>query len=85
MQKLAMSKKIMDKHNRSTKRTITGIRYGEKVNATYNIPENKTVNLTQQPQQPQYRKRLMYKPVSQDAVINSKLPDEIKKLMLKIR
>ena len=41
MQKLAMSKKIMDKHHRSTKRSIIrDLPMSENVNATYNIPEN---------------------------------------------
>jgi hypothetical protein len=53
----------------------------ENVNATYNIPQE--VMVQQQPQQPVVQQSVtMNQPVSEDAIKNSKLPDEIKKLMM---
>ncbi len=82
MQKLAMSKKIMDKHIEVPRGQSPGLPMSENVNATYNIPENIDSQLTQQPTQPSIQETVNVQPVSQDAVINSKLPEEIKKLML---
>jgi len=82
MQKLAMSKKIMDKHIEVPRGQLPGLPMSENVNATYNIPENIDSQLTQQPTQPSIQETGNVQPVSQDAVINSKLPEEIKKLML---
>lgn len=78
--KLLISKKIMEKHNEMGRGQI-------KESATYNIPEveefqpvNANYNLPQEfiqestPKTPQ--------PVTQDKIINSKLPDEIKQLMI---
>lgn len=82
MQKLAMSKKIMDKHIEVPRGQSPGLPMSENVNATYNIPENIDSQLTQQPTQPSIQETVNVQPISQDAVINSKLPEEIKKLML---
>ena len=86
MQKLAMSKKIMDKHIEVPRGQSPGLPMSENVNATYNIPENINSQLTQQPTQqptqPSIQETVNVQPISQDAVINSKLPEEIKKLML---
>ena len=87
MQKLAMSKKIMDKHSEVPRGQSPGqLPMSENVNATYNIPENINSQLTQQPTQqptqPSIQETVNVQPISQDAVINSKLPEEIKKLML---
>ena len=52
----------------------------ENVNATYNIPQNLT-DIPQQ-QMPNISESNVSKPVTDQAVLNSKLPDEIKKLMI---
>jgi hypothetical protein len=83
MSKLALSKKIMDKHNeipRSGNNTLVNnptpqVESFNPVPATYNLPdefltENKTVQTYDN------------NPPTQDRILNSKLPDEIKKLML---
>ena len=78
MQKLALSKKIMDKHNQTPRGQASGsLPMNESINATYNIPQE-MVN-----QQPVIQQSVtMNQPVSQDAIKNSKLPDEIKNLMM---
>jgi hypothetical protein len=83
MEKLAISKAIMDKHN-GIKRGSNGgesinisspeLQSFETPNAKYNLPqelvsETKTIN--NNPQLP-----------TKDRILNSKLPDEIKKLMI---
>jgi len=82
MQKLAMSKKIMDKHNEVPRGQSEGLSMvNENTNATYNIPSE----MAQQPpvqQRPNIQETISTKPITNDAVLNSKLPDEIKKLML---
>ena len=83
MQKLAISKKIMDKHNETPRGSAQGtLPMNENVNATYNIPQE-MVNQQPQIQQPVVQQSVtMNQPVSEDAIKNSKLPDEIKKLMM---
>jgi len=83
MQKLAISKKIMDKHNETPRGSAQGtLPMNENVNATYNIPQE-MVNQQPQVQQPVVQQSVtMNQPVSEDAIRNSKLPDEIKKLMM---
>lgn len=83
MQKLALSKKIMDKHNQTPRGQATGtLPMTESINATYNIPQE-MVNQQPQTQQPVIQQSVtMNQPVSQDAIKNSKLPDEIKNLMM---
>jgi hypothetical protein len=78
MQKLAISKKIMDKHNEVPRGQNQMTMMTENSNVNYNITENITEN--QVPQKIQ--ETISTKPVTKDAVLNSKLPDEIKKLML---
>lgn len=80
MQKLAISKQIMDKHKETPRGQSQGnINLNENVNATYNIPQE----VMNQPQQPVVQQSVtMNQPVSEDAIKNSKLPDEIKKLMM---
>jgi hypothetical protein len=76
MQKLAISKKIMDKHNEVSRgNSLGGIPISENVNANYNIPQDMI-------EQPKIQETISTKPINQEAVLNSKLPDEIKKLML---
>jgi len=81
MQKLALSKKIMDKHNEVPRgQNPMGLpNINENVNANYNIPENLLDSSTQQHR---IQETINTKPISQDAVLNSKLPDEIKRLMI---
>jgi hypothetical protein len=76
MQKLAMSKKIMDaSDNIKPGQSGAGLPMTENVNATYNIPPNMIQQSSpQQMSQPQ--------PVTEDRIQNSKLPDEIKQLMM---
>jgi hypothetical protein len=76
MQRLAMSKKIMDKHNEVPRGQSSGsLPIMENSNATYNIPEGMV-------EQPKIQNTFSTNPISEDAVMNSKLPDEIKKLMI---
>ena len=83
MQKLAMSKKIMDKHNEVPRGQNGGLAMvNENTNATYNIPQEMMNQPKQTIQQPNIQETISTKPVSSDAVMNSKLPDEIKKLMI---
>jgi len=83
MQKLAISKKIMDKHNQTPRgQNQNSLPINENVNATYNIPQEIT-NQQPQIQQPIVQQSVtMNQPVSENAIKNSKLPDEIKRLML---
>jgi hypothetical protein len=83
MAKLAISKKIMDKHQEISRGNSNGnVNYNapmvenyEAVPATYNIPQEyaaeTTLSEVSQPELP-----------TQDRILNSKLPDEIKKLMI---
>ena len=74
--KLAMSKKIMDKHNTVPRNQSNGLgMVNENTNATYNIPQD-MVNNTVQPS-PNISETISTKTVNSDAVLNSKLPDEI--------
>lgn len=82
MQRLAVSKKIMDKHNglkrgdvRNT--NIPMVEEFQPTNASYNLPqeflpENVTPTQTHDPS----------RPLDMDKIKNSKLPDEIKRLMI---
>jgi hypothetical protein len=82
MQKLAMSKKIMDKHNEVPRGQDSGLAMvNQNVNAKYNIPSDVLSESTPQ-QQPKIQDTISTKTVTNDAVLNSKLPDEIKKLMI---
>ena len=81
MEKLAVSKKIMDKHN-GTPRTQGGsLPMEDNPNASYNIPQDM---LQQPPQQQQTisQPSMSNEPVTENAIKNSKLPDAIKRLML---
>ena len=82
MEKLAVSKKIMEKHN-STPRVQGGsLPMVDNPNASYNIPQD----MLQQPQQQQQPNiptpSMSNEPVTENAIKNSKLPDAIKRLML---
>ena len=79
MQKLAISKKIIDSHNgisRGTNSPSTPmVENYEAPNASYNIPQEyaseTSLSEVRQPELP-----------TQDRILNSKLPDEIKQLMI---
>ena len=83
MAKLAISKKIMDKHQEISRGNANGttnynapmVENYEAVPATYNIPQEyaseTSLSEVSQPELP-----------TQDRILNSKLPDEIKKLMI---
>jgi hypothetical protein len=81
MQRLAVSKKIMDKHNeikRGDVRTTTPmVEDYQPVNASYNLPQE-LISETQN-QKPIHNPS---QPLDQDKIMNSKLPDEIKRLMI---
>lgn len=79
IQKLMISKKIMDKHNVIPRRTDNltdspAVESFEPVSNTYNIPQELVQESTYQPKSQQ--------PVTQDKILSSKLPDEIKRLMI---
>lgn len=76
MQKLAISKQIMDASDRiKPGQAQQSLPMTENVNATYNIPQEMLESqVPQQPKMPQVP--------TQDRIVNSKLPDEIKKLMI---
>lgn len=74
MQKLAISKKIMDRHN-EVPRGQHQLPINESVNTNYNIPQEMI-------EQPRIQNTITTKPINENAVLKSKLPDEIKKLMI---
>jgi hypothetical protein len=87
MQKLMMSKKIMEKHNeigRGQSRNMTmGNEHSSPVvenyeapAAKYNLPSDLLEDTRQSTQSKQYNLPM------EDRIANSKLPDEIKKLMM---
>jgi hypothetical protein len=82
MQRLAVSKKIMEKHSqisRSSNPTnqAPSVETFDSVNAKYNLPEEFL------PEQSQSRNDFdATKPLDENRILNSKLPDEIKRLMI---
>jgi len=77
MQKLAMSKKIMEVQDRIPRGQAVGnVQMDENVN--YNVPQE----MIQQPTISENTVVKQPQPVTEDRITNSKLPDEIKKLML---
>ena len=86
MQKLAVSKKIMDKHNGTPRNQGGGsLPMTENINATYNVPQDMLQQQVPQQQVPQQQVPQSTNnggPVTENAIKNSKLPDDIKKLML---
>lgn len=76
MQKLAISKKIMDKHNNTPRgQTSVNMPINEEVTANYNIPQEMV-------EQPRLVNNSLPQPINENAVLKSKLPDEIKRLMI---
>tara|TARA_R110000796_G_scaffold12884_3_gene42033 strand:- start:2663 stop:3250 length:588 start_codon:yes stop_codon:yes gene_type:complete len=81
MQKLAISKKIMDAHNNiPVGQSAQGLPMTENIpNATYNIPDSiLNENATAAPQMPEKQPQ----PITTDRIVSSKLPEEIKRLMM---
>jgi len=82
LQKLAISKKIMDRHNnmdRSSQRSNYGggspmVEEYQPIDAKYNLPSDL---LMEQP-----KTITQQSPPTKDRILNSKLPDEIKRLMI---
>ena len=82
MKRLAVSKKIMERHEQIKPGSIDNRRINtpsvdtyEPVSANYNLPQE---FLTEQTPQKQFDPT---KPIEETKIINSKLPDEIKRLM----
>lgn len=81
MQRLAVSKKIMEKHGEikrgDARSSMPMVEDYKPVNATYNLPQE---FLTEETSTKSYHDPS--KPLEQDRIMNSKLPDEIKRLMI---
>lgn len=80
MQKLAISKKIMDAHsgiNRGSTPSNPTLENFETPNASYNIPQEYLGEMTQP--KPNFDPT---QPLDESRIKNSKLPDEIKRLMI---
>jgi len=85
MQKLAMSKKIMDASDKiKPGQAQGGLPMSENINASYNIPQDMLQSVPQQPTQQMAQAQQMSQPqpMTEDRIQNSKLPDEIKQLMM---
>ena len=85
MQKLAMSKKIMDASDKIKPGQAQGsLPMSENINASYNIPQDMLQSVPQQPTQQMAPAQQMSQPqpMTEDRIQNSKLPDEIKQLMM---
>jgi|TARA_B110000503_G_scaffold43585_1_gene71262 hypothetical protein len=81
MQKLAISKKIMDAHNNiPVGQSAQGLPMTENIpNAKYNIPDSiLNENAAASPQMSEQQSQ----PITTDRIVSSKLPEEIKKLMM---
>lgn len=83
IQKLMISKQIMEKHNQTPRGGMTSIdTYNSPEVATYNAPPA-TYNLPQDMlQEASVPVNNTHQPMTQDRVMASKLPDEIKRLMI---
>jgi len=80
MQKLAISKKIMDAHsgiNRGSVATNPVLENFDTPNASYNIPQEYMGEVAQE--RPNFDPT---QPLEESRIKNSKLPDEIKRLMI---
>ena len=84
MEKLAVSKKIMEKHNTTPRANGGTLPMADNSNASYNIPQDMLQQPPQQQQQQQTisQPSMSNEPVTENAIKNSKLPDAIKRLML---
>jgi hypothetical protein len=80
MQKLAISKKIMDAHSGINRGTVAGnpvLENFDTPNASYNIPQEYMGEVAQE--RPNFDPT---QPLEESRIKNSKLPDEIKRLMI---
>lgn len=93
IQKLMISKKIMDKHNQTPRSGDTGmvnmntpsVESFNVPKATYNLPQEMMGESTMDMNQPLLSERPTDTPkgeITEDRILNSKLPDEIKQLMI---
>lgn len=83
IQKLMISKQIMEKHNQTPRGGLPSMdTYSSPEVATYNVPQA-TYNLPQDMlQEATVPVQTVNQPMTQDRVMASKLPDEIKRLMI---
>jgi molybdopterin-binding protein len=85
MQRLAVSKKIMEKHNdlkRGDSVNLNNAPQLESFNtpqATYNVPQEYLSESQETQRRPNFDPT---KPIEETRILNSKLPDEIKRLMI---
>lgn len=81
MQRLAVSKKIMEKHNEIKRGEVSGsistVENFEPVSGNYNIPTEMVSE-----SQSFTKKHDPSTPLDENRILNSKLPDEIKRLMI---
>lgn len=83
IQKLMISKKIMEKHNQTPRGGLPNMNsYSSPEVSTYDAPQS-TYNLPQDMlQEATVPVQTVTQPITQDRVMASKLPDEIKRLMI---
>jgi hypothetical protein len=81
MQKLMMSKKIMEIHNNVPRGQVQGNGIQNPALDEFNVP-NAKYNIPQEVMMESQQPIQTNKPVAQDRIISSKLPDEIKRLMI---
>ncbi len=82
MSKLALSKKIMDKHNEIPRAGADNVVRNSSPQVESFNPVSSTYNIPQEFVNEEIKSTLKYGVPTQDRIINSKLPDEIKKLMI---
>lgn len=85
IQKLMVSKKIMDLHNKTPRNQSSGVGINQPVleefntpNASYNIPQD----ILSEVSQPQIPTKTKQEVPTEQRILASKLPDEIKRLMI---
>ena len=82
MSKLALSKKIMDKHNEIPRAGADNVVRNSSPQVESFNPVSSTYNIPQEFVNEEIKSTLKDGVPTQDRIINSKLPDEIKKLMI---
>ncbi len=85
IQKLMMSKKIMDLHNKTPRGNATSATINIPEVAEYNAPQasyNIPQDILSEVSQPQKPIKMNNEIPTQDRILSSKLPDEIKRLMI---
>lgn len=85
IQKLVMSKKIMDIHNKTPRNQSVGMGINTPVVEEFNVPQS-TYNIPQdilsEVSQPQIPTKINQEVPTEQRILASKLPDEIKRLMI---